>query len=67
MAVFSSRKGQALEALTNALGRCEREGITIVRSTDDMTEDCVAIMIPGSFWRNTDILLVEEIGIHPEI
>ena len=70
MAVFSSRKGQALEALVNALGRCEREGIVVRRNSTFESDECtqiVVIQIPDAYWKDDDILLVEEIGSHPEV
>jgi len=79
MALFSSRKGQALEALVNALGRCECEGIVVVRtrkdsgifqewsSEDEIYDESVCIYLPKTYWKDNNILLVEEIGRHPEI
>lgn len=70
--VFSSRKGQALEALENALERCECEGIIVHRerkdsdvfqewhSDDDVYDESICIWIPKTRWDGDSILLVGE-------
>lgn len=67
--VFSTRKGQALQALENALERCEREGLTIIKSTahaNDFGFTGVNILIPEAYWEDNSIFLTEEIGKFPE-
>lgn len=59
--LYFNRKRQALIALENALGRCEAEGLTVVKDQDvEDFQEGVVICIPNTYWQGNEILMYGE-------